>query len=172
MDKDTVFLADPPSLGFYISMICIALAGTIGLPFMIWLVYTGIYKHNWALVLAALFSGLICAGLLQAWKSVRATGRQRREPNRHSITIAGQKFIYRKDDLVHEIQLADISSVLDRLEPSVGSQVWSVKITYRKADSSSELSINAMEFSKTWENKGKFGALLSEAMRLSQGPLA
>jgi hypothetical protein len=170
MTEDIYFVADPPTAGYIVTMVCIAVAGTIGLPFMIWLVYTAIYTHNWALVIAALFAGLICAGMLQSWKSVRSSIRQRREANRHSITISGQKFIYRKDDLVHEIQLADISNVLDRLEPSGGNQVWSVKITYRKADgSSSELSINAVEFSKAWENQGKFGVLLWEAIRANQG---
>ena len=170
MFKDSVFLADPPSLGYLVSMICIALAGTLGLPFMVWLVYTSIYKHNWALVGAALFSGLICAGMLQSWKGVRSVMRQRGEVNRHSITIAGQKFIYRKDDQVHEIKLADILSVEDCLEPSGGSQTWSVRISYRKpGDSHSELFINAMEFSKTWEKQGKLGVLLSDAIRLNQG---
>jgi hypothetical protein len=169
MPKDSVFIADPPSTGFFISMICISVAGTIGLPFMIWLVFTGIYKHNWVVVGAALFSGLICAGMLQSWKSVRSAGRLRGDHNRHSITIGNQKFIYRKDDLVQEIPLAGIISVQDHLEPSIGSQIWSVRISYHKADDSrGELFINAMEFSKAWENQGKFGALLSNAVQAAQ----
>lgn len=170
MSKDAYFPADPPSAGYIVSMVCIALAGTLGLPFMIWLVYTGIYTHKWALVVAALFSGLICAGMLQSWKSVRAAMRQRRDDRRHSITITGQKFAYRKDDLVNEIPLADIASIEDRVESSIGTQARSIRITYRKADESrSELIINAMDFSKTWEKQGKFGVLLSDAIRLNQG---
>jgi hypothetical protein len=170
MPKDSVFLADPPSKVYIVSMICIALAGTLGLPFMVWLVFTSIYKHNWALVVAALFSGLICAGMLQSWKSVRSATRLRREANRHSITIAGQKFIYRKDELVKEIPLADILSVEDQVEPSGGSQAWSVRIAYRiTGDAQNELFINAMDFTNAWEKQGKFGMLLSEAIRANQG---
>ena len=151
-------------------MICIAMAGTLGLPFMVWLVFTGIFKHNWALVGASLSSGLICAGVLQSWKSVRSAMRQRRDGRCHSITITNQKFAYGKDDLVHEIPLADRLSVEDRVEPYVGSQVRSVKIAYRKADDSRNgLFINAMEFSKAWEKQGKFDALLVGAIGANQG---
>jgi hypothetical protein len=170
MAKDFLIFADPPSMGYIVTMIIIALAGSLGLPFMVWLLFDGIHKHNWVLVVAALFSGLICAGMLQSWKSVRSAMRQRRDGNRHSITIAGQKFVYRKDDLVHEIPLADIRIVEDHVEPSGGTQVWSVKIAYRNADDSpSELFINTMEFTKAWEKQGKFGALLTEAIRANQG---
>jgi hypothetical protein len=170
MSKDSVFLAEPASRGYIISMVIIVMAGALGLPFMVWLVFSGIYNHNWALVAAALFSGLICAGMLQSWKSLRAAIRQRRDGNRHSITIAGQKFIYRKDDLVTGIPLADIISVEDRAEPSIGSKAWTVRIAYRKADDSQgELSINAIDFSKAWEKHGKLGVLLSEAIRANQG---
>ena len=170
MPKDSYFPADPPSVVYIVSMICIALAGTLGLPFMIWLVFTSIFKHDWVLVVATFFSGLICAGMLQFWKSVRSAVRQRGDNRRHSITITAQKFIYRKDDLVQEIPLADILSIEDRLEPSIGSQARTARIVYRKAgDSRSELLINAMEFSKTWEKRDKFGVLLSEAIRANQG---
>jgi hypothetical protein len=170
MTKDAFFPADPPSKGYITTMVCIALAGTLGLPLMILLVYTGIYSHKWGLVVAALFSGLICAGLLQSWKSARSAIRQRQDNKRHSITIAGQKFVYRKDDQVNEIPLADIVRIEDCVEPSIGTQSKSVKITYRKVDDvRSELVINAMDFSKNWEMQGKFGALLSETIRLNQG---
>ena len=169
MSKDIVFLADPPSKGYIITVLFIALAGTLGLPFMIWLVFTGIFKHNWFLVVPALLSGLICAGMLQSWKSMRLAMRQRRDGTRHSISIAGQKFVYRKDDLVTEIPLADIITVTDHAERSGVGQAWSVRIAYRKADASqSELFINAMDFTKTWEKQGKLGALLWEAIRADQ----
>ena len=170
MSNDSSFLADPPSTVYIVTTLCIAVAGTLGVPFMIWLLYTGIYSHNWALVVAALFAGLICAGLLQSWKSFRAAIRQRRDGNRHSISISAQKFVYRKDNLVQEIPIADIISIEDRLEPSIGSRVRSVKVTYRKADDSrSELLINAMEFSKATEKRDKLGVLLADAIRLNQG---
>jgi hypothetical protein len=169
MDKDYVFLADPPSTGMIISMTTIAMAGALGLPFMVWLVFDGIINHIWGLVALALFSGLIFAGMLQSWKGVRSALRQRRDAKRHSISISNRKFVYRKDDLVQEILLADILNVEDRVEPSVGSQARFVKITYRKPDDShSEISINGMDFSKSWEKQGTFGALLSEALRADQ----
>jgi hypothetical protein len=169
MSKESCFLADPPSTGYIVTMICIALAGTIGLPFMIWLIFTSIYKHNWALVAAALVAGLICAGLLQSWKTFRALILQRRDGRRYSIMITGQKFIYRKDNLILEIPIVKILGIDDHLGPSIGSQVWSVRVTYRKADDSqSELLINAMDFSKTTDKQGKLGVLLAEAVRADQ----
>ncbi len=169
MSKDSVILADPPSIGYIVSIIFIALAGTLGVPFMIWLVFTSIYKHNWVLVAGGLISGLICAGMLQSWKSVRSVMRQRGDSSRHSIMIAGGKLTYRKDDLVKEIPLADILSIRDHLEPSVGGQAWSVRIVYRVAgESQNEVFINAMDFTKAVEKQGKFGALLSEAIHTNQ----
>jgi hypothetical protein len=169
MSKDSFFLADPPSTGYIATMLCIAVAGTLGLPLMIWLLYTGIYSHNWAMVAAALFAGLICAGLIQSWKSFRAAILQRRDGRRHSISIAGQKFVYRKDKLVQEIPIVDIISIEDLSEPSIGSRVRSVKITYRVADDKrSALLINAMEFSKATEKQDKLGVLLADAIRLNK----
>lgn len=166
MSKDSVFLADRPSTGYLVSIIFIAAAGSLGLPFMIWLVFTGIFSRNWIMVGAALFSGLICAGMLQSWKSVRSIVRQRRDGSRHSITISGQKFIYRKDDLVQEIPLVDIQSVKDRVEPSGGSQAWTVEISYRKPDESQgQLWINKLDFSNTWEKKDKFSGMLFKAIQ-------
>jgi len=166
MSKEPIFLADPPTKGYLITMACIALAGTLGLPFMIWLIFTSIYKHQWALVVGALVSGLLCAGMLQSWKSLRNAVRMQKDPSRHSVSVAGQKLTYRKEELVQEIPLGDVLSITDQAEPSIGSQAWSVRIAYRKAEQAqSELVINAMDFTKVWEKQGKFGALISEALR-------
>jgi hypothetical protein len=170
MTEDIYFVADPPTTGYIVTMVCIAVAGTLGLPFMIWLVFTAIFRHNWALVIAALFAGLICAGMLQSWKGIRSAMRQRKDGKRHSITITSQKFIYCKDNQIQEIPLVDIVSIEDRLESSIGNQARSIKITYTKADDKrGELMINAMEFSKAWENQGKFGALLWDAICTNRG---
>jgi hypothetical protein len=169
MPKGTVFLADPPSTGYIVTMIFIALGGTLGLPFMIWLEFTAINSQNWVLVAGALISGLLCAGMLQSWKSARDAIRQRRDGSRYSITIARNGFVYRKHALVHEILLTDIVNITDQAEPSVGGQAWTVRIAYRKADESqSELFINAMDFTKAWEKQVKFGNLLLEAIHADQ----
>jgi hypothetical protein len=166
MSKDSLILADPPSTGYIASMFIIALAGSLGLPFMVWLIFDGITKHNWVLVAAALVAALICAGMLQSWKSARLALRQRRDGSRYSITISGQKFVYRKDDQVTEIPLDKIMSVEDQVEPSGGSQAWTVRVAFRKADDSQgDLYINKMDFSNTREKQGKFSALLQEAIR-------
>lgn len=143
----------------------IALAGTIGLPFMLWLIYTGIFSHKWAMVGVALFSGLICAGMLLFWKNIRAAVRQRQDGSRHSITVAEQKFVYRKDDVVQEIPLADILGLKDRVEGRAGT----VEIVYRKPDEShGTLSINSIDFSNDREAQGKLGALLWEAIQANR----
>jgi hypothetical protein len=169
MSKDFILPADAPSMGYIVSMICISLAGSLGLPFMVWLGFDNIHKHNWAMVIVILFSGLICAGMLQSWKVVRSAMRQQQDGNLHSIKIAEKKFIYRKNEMVQEILLADILSIEDRNEPFLSSQNWSVRITYQMdSEQRRELIINAMDFLKSWEEQGKLGLLLSEAIRVNQ----
>jgi hypothetical protein len=135
MSKDLNFPADPPSPGYSVSMICIAMAG-----------------------------------MLQSWKSVRSAMHQQSDGKYHSITIASQKFVFRKNDLLLEIPFVDIFRVKDRVEPTVSSQGWSARIAPRKAnDNRSGSFINAMEFSKALEKQGKFGALLSGAIGADHG---
>ena len=116
MSKDFIIQATPPSRFYIVSMTGVALAGTIGLPFMLWLIFTNIFLHNWLMVGLVLFCGLICAGMLLMWKTVRSALRQRRDRSLHEIRIDGQKFVYRRDDLVQEVPLIDILGVRDRVE--------------------------------------------------------
>jgi hypothetical protein len=165
MSKDFVIQANLPSRIYIASMAGIALAGTIGLPLMLWLIFTSIFSHKWPIIIVALLTGLICGGMLQFWKSVRSAVRQRQDSARHSITVAEQKFVYRKDDAVREIPLADILGVKDRVEGRGGT----VEIVYRKQDEShGTLSVTSADFSNAWEKQGKFGALLWEAIQANR----
>jgi hypothetical protein len=167
MSKDFIIQATPPSRFYIVSMTGVALAGSIGLPFMLWLVFTSIFLHDWLMVGLALFCGLICAGMVLMWKAVRSGLRQRRDRSLHEIRIDSQKFVYRRDDLVREVPLADILGVRDRVEPSGGSQPWTVEIVYKKADgTTSKFWINSVDFADAWgKEKGRFGAILWDAIQ-------
>ena len=166
MKNEIVFQATPPSKGYIVSMTGVALAGSIGLPFMLWLIFTNIFLHKWLMVGVCLFAGLICAGMALMWKAVRAGLRQRRDRSLHEIRIDGQKFVYRREDLVKEVPLADILGVRDRVEASAGSQPWTVEIVHKKDDgTTSQFWINSVDFADAWGKvKGRFGAVLWEAI--------